>query len=216
MKMDLRDDIYEMIFKLVIIGDSGVGKTGIINRYLHNTFSHEIKATIGVEFGTQKINLNGHCIKAQIWDTAGQERYRSITNAYYKGAKAAIIVYDITNLNSFVGVERWLKEIRAVGDKDIHLVLVGNKSDLDVKRQVPTDKGEEYARINEIAFMETSALNSSNITKVFESIAERVYKMRNKEEIEDEEEFDDLENKGNIMHISMNQSPPPEKKCCEA
>lgn len=208
--MDSREDIYDMIFKLVVIGDSGVGKTGIINQYLHQTFSSDAKATVGVEFGTKKICVDGHFIKAQIWDTAGQERYRSITNAYYKGAKAAVIVYDITNRDSFVNVERWLKEIRTMGDVSIYIVLAGNKFDLQSKRVVSVEEGEELSKSNSIAFLETSGLNATNIEKMFDIIAENVYRL-NKTDDADQE---DLDYKSNEQNIEISIKENKNKKCC--
>lgn len=168
------DEDYDIIFKIIIIGDTSVGKTGLLNRYLHNDFSDNTKATVGVDFGAKKLVYNDCKIKLQIWDTAGQERYRSITNAYYKGAKGAIIVYDISKRSSFENVERWISEIKSLGDPNLLLLLIGNKSDLEEKREVSLDEGKQKAINLGIAFMETSAKNSTNVVKAFEEISFKI------------------------------------------
>ena len=124
-----------MLFKIVLVGDSGVGKTNLLTGFSKNEFSLESKTTIGVEFATKTITTEqGHVIKAQIWDTAGQDRYRAIASSYYKGAAGALVVYDITKPNSFANVEKWLKELRDHGAEDMVLMLIGNKSDLEKDR----------------------------------------------------------------------------------
>ena len=145
------DDYYDLIFKTVIIGESGVGKSNLLTRFLNNTFTHDQKATVGVEFGTKKMVIEGSTVKAQIWDTAGQERYRSITNAYYKGAKGALLVFDLTNEESFHSVDKWLKELRNEADINIYVILIGNKSDLVESRKVKNEdaklKAEGYSKL---------------------------------------------------------------------
>ena len=126
-----------MLFKIVLVGDSGVGKTNLLTRFSKNEFSLESKTTIGVEFATKTITTEtGHVIKAQIWDTAGQDRYRAIASSYYKGAAGALVVYDITKPQSFENVDKWLKEVREHGAENMVLMLIGNKSDLEKDRQV--------------------------------------------------------------------------------
>ena len=127
------DDNYDMIFKLVLIGDSFVGKTNIMSKYLKNEFHEDSKATVGVEFGSKKFVIDKVNIKAQIWDTAGQERYKSITNAYYKGSKGAFVVYDITRKETFTHVTKWLEEVQSNSSKSITVILIGNKKDLEDK-----------------------------------------------------------------------------------
>jgi small GTP-binding protein len=141
-----KDEEYDMIFKIVIIGDSGVGKSNIMSRYLKDEFSIETKTTVGVEFGAKHIEINGMNIKAQIWDTAGQERYKSITNAYYKGAKGALLVYDITRKESFENIDRWISELKTNGDEDVTVVLIGNKCDLEIERQITQETAQEKAK----------------------------------------------------------------------
>ncbi|KAH0985750.1 hypothetical protein GBA52_012927 [Prunus armeniaca] len=124
------DDDYDYLFKVVLIGDSGVGKSNLLSRFTRNEFSLESKSTIGVEFATRSIRVDDKVVKAQIWDTAGQERYRAITSAYYRGAVGALLVYDVTRHVTFENVERWLKELRDHTDANIVIMLVGNKGDL--------------------------------------------------------------------------------------
>uniref|UniRef100_A0A669DNG0 Ras-related protein Rab-25 n=1 Tax=Oreochromis niloticus TaxID=8128 RepID=A0A669DNG0_ORENI len=129
----------------VLIGDSGVGKSNLLSRFTRNEFNLESKSTIGVEFATRSIQVDGKTIKAQIWDTAGQERYRAITSAYYRGAVGALLVYDIAKHLTYENVERWLKELRDHADNNIVIMLVGNKSDLRHLRAVPTDEARAFA-----------------------------------------------------------------------
>jgi Ras-related protein Rab-11A len=172
---------YDLLFKVVLVGSSGAGKSNILSRYCRNEFSQSTKSTIGVEFATKSITLpipevdpsrkHTHIIKTQIWDTAGQERYRAISSAYYRGAVAAILVYDITNADSYLSISQWLKEIRD-HNNDPHLIimLVGNKCDLTHLRAVPTHEAEAFAKENNLFFIEASALLSTNINEAFNII----------------------------------------------
>ena len=137
---------FDLLFKMIIIGDSGVGKTNILSRYTKNTFTFDTRSTVGVEFGAKKVEMHGIKVKNQIWDTAGQERYKSITNTYYKGAKGALVVYDVSNRDSFVNVNKWINELRMNGDKEVIIVIVGNKSDLIEERMISYDEGSEKAK----------------------------------------------------------------------
>merc|ERR1712188_108651 len=138
------DDDYDYLFKVVIIGDSGVGKSNLLSRFTRNEFHLDSKSTIGVEFATRSIQHDGKIIKAQIWDTAGQERYRAFTSAYYRGAVGALLVYDISKRLTFENVDRWLTELRDHADTNIVIMLVGNKCDLRPQRQCPTEEAAAY------------------------------------------------------------------------
>ena len=168
-------DNYDVIYKIVLVGDSGVGKTNMMLRYLNKEFNKDSKATVGVEFGAKNTTIEGKIVKGQIWDTAGQERYRAITSAYYKGAKGAFVVYDISQRETFDSVDRWISELRSNTDERMVILLIGNKSDLEDKRAVKKEEGEDKARENEIAFLETSALTTDNIEKAFNEILNKVY-----------------------------------------
>ena len=164
----MEDDNYEMMFKVVLVGDSFVGKTNIMSKYLKNEFHEDSKATVGVEFGSKQFNVEGHIIKAQIWDTAGQERYKAITSAYYKGAKGAFVVYDITRKSSFDSIDKWINDLTSAADKKLTVVVIGNKSDLEDQRQITKEQGQEKASKLNVAFLETSAFSGENLDKAFE------------------------------------------------
>ncbi|KAI9319122.1 ras family-domain-containing protein [Dichotomocladium elegans] len=173
----MAEEEYDYLFKIVIIGDSGVGKSNLLTRFTSNEFNMESKSTIGVEFGTKKIRIGEHQIRAQIWDTSGQERYRAITGAYYRGAVGALLVYDITRQSSFENIDHWLRELREFADPNMTLMLVGNKSDLaNSARQVPTEAAKEYATDGEMLFFETSALDNTNVDIAFNQVFENIYK----------------------------------------
>uniref|UniRef100_A0A8C5QFA8 Ras-related protein Rab-25 n=1 Tax=Leptobrachium leishanense TaxID=445787 RepID=A0A8C5QFA8_9ANUR len=162
---------------LVLIGDSGVGKTNLLSRFTRNEFNHDSRTTIGVEFSTRTLTMDGHLVKAQIWDTAGLERYRAITSAYYRGAVGALLVYDITKHQSYDSVDRWLKELYDHADASIVVMLVGNKCDLsESSREVPPEEAKMYADENGLLFLETSALDSTNVEVAFETILQDVRK----------------------------------------
>ncbi len=159
----------QFLFKVVLIGDSGVGKSNLLSRFTRNEFNLDSKSTIGVEFATRSIQVDSKTIKAQIWDTAGQERYRAITSAYYRGAVGALLVYDISKHQTYENVTRWLKELRDHADTNIVIMLVGNKSDLRHLRAVPTEEAKEFASQNGLSFIETSALDASNVEMAFQN-----------------------------------------------
>ena len=207
----MEEDNYEMMFKVVLVGDSFVGKTNIMSKYLKNEFHEDSKATVGVEFGSKQFNVEGHSIKAQIWDTAGQERYKAITSAYYKGAKGAFVVYDITRKSSFESIDKWVSDLTAAADKKLTIVVIGNKCDLEDQRQITKEQGEEKAGKLEVAFMETSALSGENLDKAFEMMINEIFKKCH-EEMLSEGEVDIIEG-GQDINLSKKKNNEP-KKCC--
>eukprot|EP00063_Salmo_salar_P059055 XP_014033890.1 PREDICTED: ras-related protein Rab-25-like isoform X3 [Salmo salar] len=159
------DESYNFVFKVVLIGESGVGKSNLLSRFTKNEFNHDSRTTIGVEFSTRTVQLDTFTIKAQIWDTAGLERYRAITSAYYRGAVGALLVYDITKHLTYESVERWLKELYDHADPHILVMLVGNKSDLETLRTVPTVEAKEFAAIHKkVASREVTRGSISAVT----------------------------------------------------
>ena len=202
-------DDYEQLYKIIIIGDSGVGKSNILGRYLHDEFKEDTKSTVGVEFGSKKMQIENATIKLQIWDTAGQERYRSITSAYYKGAKGALIVYDITRKCTFDNIDKWISDLKLNGDKNICIVILGNKSDLDDKREVSKGDGIKKSEMYKTAFLETSALNGDNIGKAFDEIIEQI--IQNNKSF-----FEDSNKKEMDKGVNLNESNKDndKKKCC--
>ncbi|KAN0075507.1 Ras family domain containing protein [Tylopilus felleus] len=175
---------YDYLFKVVLIGDSGVGKSNLLSRFTRNEFNLDSKSTIGVEFATRSINVDGKTVKAQIWDTAGQERYRAITSAYYRGAVGALLVYDISKHGTYANVTRWLKELRDHADLNNVIMLVGNKSDLKHLRAVPTEEAKNFATENELLFIETSALDASNVETAFQTILTDIYRIMSSKSLE--------------------------------
>ena len=201
---------YDMIFKIVIVGDSSVGKTNIMSKYLKNEFKEDSRATVGVEFGSKEFIIDNHKIKAQIWDTAGQERYRAITNAYYKGAKGAFIVYDITRKDSFDSVDRWISDILAACGQNLTIILIGNKNDLEDQRQISKEMGEEKAKSFDFAFLEMSALSGTNLEKGFNMLVNEIY-----QKCKSDFEKKDYLNLGDaVEEIQLNKNDENEKKCC--
>ena len=201
---------FEMMFKVVIVGDQFVGKTNIMSKYLKNQFHEDSKTTVGVEFGSKEFNIENHAIKCQIWDTAGQERYRAITSAYYKGAKGSFVVYDITNKTSFESIDKWISDVRASADKKLTIVVIGNKCDLEEQRKVTKQEGENKAAELEVAFLETSALSGENLDKAFELMVHEIYKKCH-EELLAEGDIDLFEGG---QDITLNKKAEAKKSCC--
>ncbi|XGW03408.1 hypothetical protein V3C99_014973 [Haemonchus contortus] len=165
---------YDYLFKLLLIGDSGVGKSCLLLRFADDTYTESYISTIGVDFKIRTIELDGKTIKLQIWDTAGQERFRTITSSYYRGAHGIIVVYDITDQESFNNVKQWLQEIDRYACENVNKLLVGNKCDLTAKRAVETQAAKEYADQLGIPFLETSAKSSTNVEQAFLTMASEI------------------------------------------
>lgn len=202
------DEAYNFVFKVVLIGESGVGKSNLLSRFTKNEFNHDSRTTIGVEFSTRTVQLSGFTIKAQIWDTAGLERYRAITSAYYRGAVGALLVYDITKHLTYESVERWLKELYDHADPHIVVMLVGNKTDLESERSVPTEEAKDFAEKKDILFLETSALESTNVEAAFTNVLAEIHKKVSSKEVV----------RGSISAVSLNshgaENAEEKKPCC--
>ncbi|CAL9043929.1 ras-related protein RABA5a-like [Musa acuminata AAA Group] len=165
----------DYLFKIVLIGDSAVGKSNLLARFARNQFFPNSKSTIGVEFQTKTMDIDGKEVKAQIWDTAGQERFKAVTSAYYRGAVGALLVYDVSRHQTFDSVGRWLQELHMHSDMNVVTILVGNKTDLKDAREVSTAEGKTLAEAQGLFFMETSALDSSNVAAAFQTVVEEIY-----------------------------------------
>lgn len=161
---------YKFLFKVVLVGNAGVGKTCLVRRFTQGLFPPGQGATIGVDFMIKTVEVDGERIKLQIWDTAGQERFRSITQSYYRSAHALILVYDITCQPTFDCCPDWLREIQEYANSKVLKILVGNKTDRD-DREVPSDIGEEFAKQHDMYFLETSAKQADNVERLFYEIA---------------------------------------------
>ncbi|KAB2013150.1 hypothetical protein ERO13_D09G122500v2 [Gossypium hirsutum] len=180
----------DYVFKVVLIGDSAVGKSQLLARFARNEFSVDSKATIGVEFQTKTLVIDNKTVKSQIWDTAGQERYRAVTSAYYRGAVGAMLVYDMTKRQSFDNMARWLEELRGHADQNLVIMLVGNKCDLGSLRAVPTEDAQEFAQRENLFFMETSALESTNVETAFFTVLTEIYRTISKKTLTANDELD--------------------------
>ena len=172
---------FDMSFKLIVIGDSGVGKSCLTNNAIKNTFDDAYNATVGFEFFTFNIRFNGKVVKLQIWDTCGQELYRSLITNFYRNSSLAMMVYSINSKESFDNVEMWLRELRTHSNPDVKVFLIGNKSDLEAEREVTTEQGENFYKQNNLSlFMESSAKTGFNTQKIFVKAAEILYEDYNK------------------------------------
>ncbi|ODQ67370.1 ras-domain-containing protein [Nadsonia fulvescens var. elongata DSM 6958] len=207
---------YDYLFKVVLTGDSGVGKTNILDRFSRNEFNLDSKSTIGVEFATRTVQIDDKHVKAQIWDTAGQERYRAITSAYYRGAVGALLMYDITNSASYKSIAKWMEEIREQADPNIVLMLVGNKSDLKHLRAVPTKEAKNFASQNKLLFIETSALDATNVDLAFQNILTEVYHRYSAQEGLSNEFDESKPARGQTISLTVQPDDSASKKsnCC--
>lgn len=209
----------DYVFKVVLIGDSAVGKSQLLARFARNEFSVDSKATIGVEFQTKTLVIDHKTVKAQIWDTAGQERYRAVTSAYYRGAVGAMLVYDMTKRQSFDHIARWLEELRGHADKNIVIMLIGNKCDLASLRAVPVEDAKEFAERENLFFMETSALDSTNVETAFLTILTEIYRIVSKKSLTANGDLDATTNAA-LLKGTQILVPGPESKqvqgggCC--
>lgn len=163
-------------FKLVLLGDSAVGKSCLVVRFVRDEFFEFQEPTIGAAFLTQTVTLDDATVKFEIWDTAGQERYRSLAPMYYRGAAAAIVVFDITKKDSFNGAKSWVKELQRRGDPNVVIALAGNKADMESKRKVQPEEAQQYALDSDIIYMETSAKTALNVRNLFVEIAKKLPK----------------------------------------
>jgi Ras-related protein Rab-2A len=166
---------YAYLFKYIIIGDTGVGKSCLLLQFTDKRFQPVHDLTIGVEFGARMVQIDNRQIKLQIWDTAGQESFRSITRSYYRGAAGALLVYDITRRETFNHLTRWLEEARQNANQSMVIMLIGNKSDLDHRRQVSKEEGEKFAKEHGLIFLETSAKTAANVEEAFIHTAQKIY-----------------------------------------
>ena len=177
---------YEYLFKIILIGSSGVGKSSILQRYMKKTFDENYKITIGVDFLMKTLTINKQLVKLQVWDTAGQEKYKSLTKFFYKDAAMVILVYDITRRESFDNLKNyWYKEIQEYGEKDIVLGIAGNKSDLYDNEAVPEKEARDFAKSINAIFALTSAQNNSGVTKLFEDIGNKYLDPNFQEKVSD-------------------------------
>ena len=204
---------YSYLFKYIIIGDTGVGKSCLLLQFTDKRFRHDHDLTIGVEFGSRMIKIEDKEIKLQIWDTAGQESFRSITRSYYRGAAGALLVYDITRRDTFTHLSNWLQDARENGNADMIITLVANKTDLDSRRTVSKEEGEAFARENGLIFIEASAKTSTNVEEAFQSTAQTIFAKVKEGSIDITSETCGVR-MGNNINTVVKNTQQGKKDCC--
>eukprot|EP01061_Rhynchopus_euleeides_P036299 TRINITY_DN611_c0_g3_i2.p1 TRINITY_DN611_c0_g3~~TRINITY_DN611_c0_g3_i2.p1 ORF type:complete len:207 (+),score=90.81 TRINITY_DN611_c0_g3_i2:355-975(+) len=203
------DNDFQFLFKMVIIGDSGVGKSNLMTRYTADEFSMESQSTIGVEFMNKSLEIEGRDVKVQIWDTAGQERFRAISRSIYHGTKGALLVYDITSQSSFDNLGTWLQELRAHAPSAV-ITLIGNKCDLESARVVQPEQAKAFATEHQLAFLETSARDSKNVEEAFTWLAKEMFSVANGQPIK----IDKTGPSGNDIIDIGGKAKPAHKTTC--
>ena len=194
---------YDLSFKIIFIGDSGVGKSCLTSKAVKNTFEDYYQATVGFEFLTYNLKLNDKVIKMQIWDTCGQEIYKSLITNFYRNSSLAIVTYSIDNKESFQHAENWLNDLRSQANPDVRIFLVGNKADLEEERKVSKEEGEKFAKEQGMHFFETSCQTGDNIENAFMDLVQQIYEKK-KSIIQSENE----------ENIKINTKNSKKKKCC--
>ena len=214
---------YDYLFKLLLIGNSGVGKSSLLFRFSENIWEKEFIPTIGVDFVSNNINfkskkiqklksleVDGKKVKLQIWDTAGQERFKNIQASYYKGANGVLVVYDITNRESFEHLNSWLIEIEKNGNKNVYKLLIGNKADLEENRDIKKEEGQEFASINGMEFFETSAKTAYQVQEAFIQLTKDIIRTVSKDKNFERKEKNIKLSPGNSNDLSLEK-----KRCCK-
>ena len=195
----------DSVYKVLLLGDSSVGKTCFLLKYTDKVFNEVYMSTIGLDYRLKTLTLkSGKKVKLQIWDTAGQDRFRTITKNYYKGANGIILIYDVTNSDTYENVENWISQIKEEASPNVVIYLVGNKIDMEDKRKVTTEEGQKIANENNLPFLETSAKSDININETFDNLVEKMDSV-----------FSNLEKKSDSVPISGDKlNKDNKKKCC--
>jgi small GTP-binding protein len=196
-------------FKLVFLGEQSVGKTSLITRFMYDSFDNTYQATIGIDFLSKTMYLEDRTVRLQLWDTAGQERFRSLIPSYIRDSTVAVVVYDVTNINSFNQTNKWIDDVRTERGTDVIIVLVGNKTDLADKRQVSIDEGERKAKELNVMFIETSAKTGYNVKQLFRRVAAALPGMEPKEQTSADSGMQDIR----LKPLPNPENPPGEGNC---
>ena len=205
----MSEDQYDFIFKVLLLGNSDVGKSSIILRYVDQMWSDTFVPTIGVDFKVKTVQVNNKKIKMQIWDTAGQERFRTVISSYFRGSHGLFLIYDITNRDSFKNLENWLSEIEEHASKNVLKILIGNKCDLENDREIKTEEGQAFANRNGMQFMETSAKMNTNINESFETLAKLMM------ECSSDKNNDANKNDAKVLKKTAGKDLKTKKSCCK-
>ena len=204
----MAEEEYDHIFKVLLLGNSDVGKSSLILRYVDQVWSDTFVPTIGVDFKVKTLEIDNKQIKMQIWDTAGQERFRNVISSYFRGSHGILLIYDITNRDSFKNLENWLIEIEKNASQNVLKILIGNKNDLVNDREIQSEEGQAFANRNGMEFIETSAKMNTNVTEAFEALAKLMMKFNseNKNVLN--------KNEPKTLSAASGQDLNKKKKCC--
>ena len=204
----MAEEEYDFIFKVLLLGNSDVGKSSLILRYVDQVWSDTFVPTIGVDFKVKTLELENKQIKMQIWDTAGQERFRNVISSYFRGSHGIFLIYDITNRDSFKNLENWLIEIEKNASQNVLKILIGNKSDLVDDREIKKEEGQAFANRNGMKFIETSAKMNTNVNEAFETLAKLMMEFSN------EKKTLNTKNETKVLSASSGKDIKTKKKCC--
>ena len=204
----MAEESYDHIFKVLLLGNSDVGKSSLILRYVDQVWSDTFVPTIGVDFKVKTLEIDNKQIKMQIWDTAGQERFRNVISSYFRGSHGILLIYDITNRDSFKNLENWLTEIEKNASQNVLKILIGNKNDLVDDREIKTEEGQAFANRNGMQFIETSAKMNTNVTEAFEALAKLMMQFNS------EKKTVLSKNEPKTLKSSSGQDLNKKKKCC--
>ena len=202
----MSEEEYDYIFKVLLIGNSDVGKSSLILRYVDQIWNDVFVPTIGVDFKVKSLQIDNKRVKMQIWDTAGQERFRNVISSYFKGAHGILLIYDITARESVKELENWLGEVERNATPQVLKILIGNKCDLDEQRQITVDEGEAFAARNGMKFIETSAKNNTNVNEAFEALAKIMVESSNKKNV--------IKVEKKTIKVDKGADLNAKKKCC--
>jgi Ras-related protein Rab-1A len=204
----MEDDEYDYIFKVLLLGNSDVGKSSLLLRFVDSLWNDAFVPTIGVDFKVKTLEINNKKVKMQIWDTAGQERFRTVVSTYFRGAHGILLLYDVTNKDSFKNLENWLIEIEKNSSDKVLKILVGNKCDLSDDREIQTEEGQAFAVRNGMEFMETSAKMNTNVSEAFETLGKLMIEFNSKGNNNSQS------GEGKNLKANSGKDLNTKKKCC--
>ena len=205
----MADEDYDFIFKVLLLGNSDVGKSSLLLRYVDSVWNDAFVPTIGVDFKVKTLTINEKKVKMQIWDTAGQERFRTVVSTYFRGAHGILLLYDVTNRDSFKNLESWLIEIEKNAKEKVLKILIGNKCDLTDDREIQSDEGKAFALRNGMEFMETSAKMNTNVTEAFETLGKLMIEFNSKSNTATQKK-----NENKNLKASSGMNLKTKKSCC--